>query len=100
MFVAATIPSTRSRNSSARSRAQAATLPLAVPPAKAAALLSLGLTRTYVLMRRGELQSFHSGRACRIPMQSIHNYMARQLAGKSRQGSQTRRRKQQTRKGA
>jgi excisionase family DNA binding protein len=55
-------------------------MPLAVPPREAAALLSLGLTRTYTLMRTGELQSFHSGRACRITVQSIKDYVARQLA--------------------
>ena len=54
--------------------------PIAVPPLEAARLLSCGLGHVYGLMDNGELEAFSSGRARRIPMQSIHNYMARQLA--------------------
>ena len=53
--------------------------PLAVPPLEAARMLSLGLSRLYQLMRAGELDAFHSGRSRRITVQSIHNYVGRQL---------------------
>jgi excisionase family DNA binding protein len=51
--------------------------PLAVPPSQAAGLLSLGLSRIYKLMRAGELQSFEAGRARRITVASIHEYISR-----------------------
>ena len=53
---------------------------LAVPPAEAANLLSLSLSEVYERMRAGELQSYQDGRARRVPMASIHDYMARRLA--------------------
>lgn len=60
---------------------QTNTTPLAVPPREACRLLSLSMTKIYSLMRSGELNSYSDGRARRIPMQSIHIYMARHLAG-------------------
>jgi excisionase family DNA binding protein len=63
-----------------RSKSSDPVAPIAVPPLEAARLLSCGLGHVYGLMNSGELDSFSSGRARRIPMQSIHNYMARQLA--------------------
>jgi excisionase family DNA binding protein len=54
--------------------------PLAVSPREACRLLSLGMSRLYGLMRAGKLQSYEDGRARRIPMASIHAYIARRLA--------------------
>src|SRR5262249_7108106 len=54
--------------------------PLAVKPLEAARLLSLSLTKIYMLMRSGELRSYRDGRARRIMMSSIHEHMARRLA--------------------
>ena len=55
-------------------------MPLAVTPNEACHLLSLKLSSVYALMRAGELRSFAAGRARRITMASIHDYIARQLA--------------------
>jgi excisionase family DNA binding protein len=54
--------------------------PLAVSPREAARLLSLGVSRVYQLMRAGELQNYEDGRARRILMTSVHDYVARRLA--------------------
>jgi excisionase family DNA binding protein len=53
--------------------------PLAVPPRQACELLSVGLTRLYELMNKGELESFHIGRARRITTASIHAFIERHL---------------------
>jgi len=58
--------------------------PLAVAPLEACRLLSLGLSHVYLLMRRGKLENFHSGRARRITMRSIEKYMAQQLVAAKR----------------
>ena len=70
--------------------------PLAVPPRDACRLLSIGMSRLYRLLRAGELPSYWDGRARRIPVASIHDYVARRLAdaNTSRQGKQPRRRGQ------
>ena len=57
---------------------------LAVPPGEAGNLLSLSLSEVYERMRNGELQSYQDGRARRIPMTSIHDYMARRLAASAK----------------
>ena len=54
--------------------------PLAVPPSQAAHLLSIGISRLYRLLRTGKLASYRDGRSRRIPMASIHEYVARHLA--------------------
>jgi len=54
--------------------------PLAVPPPEAARLLSLSVSRIYQMMRSGELKNYTDGRTRRIPMVSIHDYVARRLA--------------------
>ena len=54
--------------------------PLAVPPSQAAHLLSIGISRLYRLLRTGKLASYRDGRSRRIPMASIHDYVARHLA--------------------
>jgi Helix-turn-helix domain len=54
--------------------------PLAVPPEQARHILQIGMSHLYGLMHAGELDSFYSGRARRITMQSIHAYIERRLA--------------------
>jgi excisionase family DNA binding protein len=51
-----------------------------VPPLEAGRLLSFSLTKVYELMRTGELASFMDGRSRRVTVESIHHYIARQLA--------------------
>jgi excisionase family DNA binding protein len=53
---------------------------IAVAPREAGRLLSLCLTEVYERMRSGELESYRDGRARRIPMESIHAYVARRRA--------------------
>ena len=50
---------------------------LAVPPAEAGRLLSLSTTTIYQLLRSGELNSFSDGKARRVLMTSIHDYVER-----------------------
>jgi excisionase family DNA binding protein len=47
---------------------------------RAAEMLSLGHTKTYELLRAGELRSVKIGRARRIPEAEIAAYVARKLA--------------------
>lgn len=54
--------------------------PLAVSPADACHLLSIGMSHLYGLLRAGELHDFYSGRARRITTASIRAYIERQLA--------------------
>jgi excisionase family DNA binding protein len=54
--------------------------PLAVSPRRACFLLSVGNTRLYELIRTGELEAYHEGRARRITMDSIRARLARLLA--------------------
>ena len=74
--------------------AQMNVAPLAVPPRDACRLLSIGMSRLYRLMRSGELPSYWDGRARRITVASIHDYVAQRLAdaNTSRQAKQPRRR--------
>jgi excisionase family DNA binding protein len=60
--------------------AQASTAPLAVPPAEAARLLSVGISHLYALLRAGELQSYSDGRVRRVVVASIVDYIARRIA--------------------
>ena len=63
---------------------------LAVAPREAGRLLSMCQTRVYQLMRSGELESYRDGRARRIPMEAIYNYVARRRAASAngwRQGN-------------
>jgi excisionase family DNA binding protein len=59
-------------------------VPLAVPPREASRLLSIGQSTLYALLRAGELHSFRIGNSRRISVQSIADYMARQLAARDR----------------
>jgi excisionase family DNA binding protein len=57
-----------------------------VRPTEAARLLSLCASRIYQLMRAGELPSYEDGRARRIPMVAINDYIARRLAAAAERG--------------
>jgi excisionase family DNA binding protein len=61
----------------ARSQAASPAVPLAVPPLAVSKMLSLGLTSVYGLMRSGELRSFRVGRARRIILDSVSDYIER-----------------------
>jgi excisionase family DNA binding protein len=53
---------------------------LLVKPRAACQLLNCGRTRLYELMKQGELQSFRDGRSRKVVVQSIFDYIDRQLA--------------------
>ena len=53
--------------------------PLVVPPKVAAAMLGYGLTRTYALLKAGELKSYVDGGARRVLVRSITEYIERKL---------------------
>jgi hypothetical protein len=54
--------------------------PLLVRPRDAWRMLGCGNTRGYALLAAGELVSFLDGRARKITVESIHQYIARKLA--------------------
>jgi excisionase family DNA binding protein len=72
-----------------RSASSTAVTPLAVSPQVACELLGIRMSRLYALMRAGELRSYNCGRARRIVMESIHNYIERQLAESAATGWRT-----------
>jgi excisionase family DNA binding protein len=53
--------------------------PLVVRPKGACRLLSVGETRLYEMIARGDLQSFRDGGARKITTRSIHAYIERQI---------------------
>src|SRR5205814_2235400 len=53
---------------------------LGVPPREAERLLSISHKKCYDLLQAGELESYTVGRARRITLASIKNFIARQLA--------------------
>jgi excisionase family DNA binding protein len=53
--------------------------PLVVRPKKAAWLLSVGETRLYEMIAKGELESFRDGGARKITTRSIRDWIERQL---------------------
>jgi hypothetical protein len=61
-------------------RSTAPSPPIAISPLAASRLLSIGTSSLYNLLRAGELDGFHCGRARRVTTQSIEDYVARQLA--------------------
>jgi hypothetical protein len=71
-----------------RSRRQAIAVeslrPLAVPPKAAAQMLGYGLTRTYALLKAGELQSYVDGGARRVLVKSISDFIERKLKADSK----------------
>jgi len=68
--------------------------PLLVRPRDAWRMLGCGNTRGYALLAAGELVSFLDGRARKITVESIHQYILRKLAaaGATETPSQPRRR--------
>jgi hypothetical protein len=54
--------------------------PLAVPPEAAAEMLGIRPSKLYDLLRDGEVQSFQCGRARRVVVQSIVDYIERRVA--------------------
>ena len=60
--------------------------PLAVSPRQACLLLGIGLTRLYLLIAAGELETYRDGRARRITMQSIRRRVARLIAAEGTAG--------------
>ena len=51
---------------------------LTVPDA--ARLLSIGRTLTYELIGAGELETIHIGRAVRVPLAAVHEFVERRRA--------------------
>jgi excisionase family DNA binding protein len=54
--------------------------PLLLTVAEAGRLLSVGRTTVYELIAQGELRTVHIGRACRVPVAAVSDYVERQLA--------------------
>jgi excisionase family DNA binding protein len=63
--------------------------PLVVSPEAAAQMLGIKLSKLYLLMKQGELENYSCGRARRVVVESIHNYIARRLAESAATGWQT-----------
>ena len=51
--------------------------PLLLTPEEAAAVLRVGRTTVYALMKAGELRPVHIGRSCRLPRVELERYVAR-----------------------
>ena len=51
-----------------------------VTPEEAAAMLSLGRTLTWALVRKNEVRSVKVGNTRRVVVSSLHEYVGRQLA--------------------
>jgi excisionase family DNA binding protein len=49
--------------------------PLLLTPEEAAALLRIGRTTVYALMKAGELRSVHIGRSCRLSHAEVERYV-------------------------
>jgi excisionase family DNA binding protein len=56
---------------------------LLVTVEEAAAMLSLGRTLTWALVRKNELRSIQVGRTRRVVVSSLHEYIERQLTAAS-----------------
>lgn len=54
--------------------------PLLLTIVEAARLLSVGRTTVYELIERGDLRAVHIGRACRVPVVAVTDYVERLLA--------------------
>jgi excisionase family DNA binding protein len=54
--------------------------PLLLTVVEAGRVLSVGRTTVYELIAQGELRTVHIGRACRVPVASVADYVERQLA--------------------
>ncbi|HEX2652242.1 MAG TPA: excisionase family DNA-binding protein [Xanthobacteraceae bacterium] len=62
---------------------------IAITPRRACELLAIGNTRLYQLIGEGELRSYLDGRARRILVAPIHEYVARRLAAEGATGAAT-----------
>jgi excisionase family DNA binding protein len=54
--------------------------PLLLTIVEAARMLSVGRTTVYELIERGDLRAVHIGRACRVPVVALNDYVERLLA--------------------
>lgn len=59
---------------------ETAVTPVAVSPAQAASLLSIGRTNLYTLIAAGDIQPVKLGRRTLIPVQQLHDLIARKQA--------------------
>jgi excisionase family DNA binding protein len=59
---------------------ESALIPVAVSPAQAASLLSIGRTNLYVLIAAGDIRPVKLGRRTLIPVQQLHDLIARKQA--------------------
>jgi len=57
---------------------------LVVRPAEAGQILDCSQSYLYVLLRRGELESYEDGGARKITIKSIEDYVARRIAASRR----------------
>lgn len=64
--------------------------PLLVSPREAWRMLGCGNTHGYALLNAGEFESFLDGRSRKITVDSIHQYIARQLAAAGATGGRNR----------
>jgi len=53
--------------------------PILVTVDQAAVMLSIGRSKAWELVSKGELPTVRIGRACRVPVSAIHDFTARQL---------------------
>ena len=55
--------------------------PILLTITEAARLLSIGRTLTYELIASGDLDVVHIGRAARVPLDAVHEFVAHRRAG-------------------
>ena len=53
--------------------------PIGLPPKAAFAMIPVGVTKGYELINSGDLKTFKVGRATRVTVTSIRDYVNRQL---------------------
>lgn len=58
---------------------------LLVTPEEAAALLRVGRTTVYALMKAGDLRAVHIGRSCRLPRSELNRYIDGLTSSRSEQ---------------
>ncbi|GAB4083181.1 helix-turn-helix domain-containing protein [Modestobacter muralis] len=58
---------------------------LLVTPEEAAALLRVGRTTVYALMKYGDLRPVHIGRSCRLPRSELNRYVDALTSSRSEQ---------------
>ncbi|SNS09957.1 DNA binding domain-containing protein, excisionase family [Geodermatophilus pulveris] len=70
--------------------------PLLLTPEEAAAVLRLGRTTVYALMKAGELHAVHIGRSCRLSRAELERYVQHLQAAPPPQPARTRSRRRRT----